>query len=236
MEVCGASVRRRVPDRWHGGTKGGGGAGAGRTFCSGDRGAHRPNGRDSGVGGWGGGNGSSAGVGKDYLATGRRARGATGDGKAERAGKVVASPMRTVPTAKHFIRSVTRRCTSHSFEPRERALFLEGGLARCSGLLPRGSTHGWQALELARSTVCIALSVLVWLLYEKCRSQRGDAFSGALERYFICKHCGISTRARFAKDLHSCQRLGSDGYSKSSMMAHPYGANCTCQHYCRSQF
>jgi len=54
---------------------------------------------------------SSAGVEKDYLATGRRARGATGDGKAERAGKVVASPLRTVLSAKQCTRSVKRRCT-----------------------------------------------------------------------------------------------------------------------------
>ena len=84
---------------------------------------------------------------------------------------------------------------------------------RCSRLLRRGSTHGGKALELARSTVCIAFSVLVWLLSEKCRSQRGDAFSGASERYFICKHCGVSAQAQFAKDWHSCQRLGSDGYT-----------------------
>jgi len=25
-------------------------------------------------------------------------------------------------------------------------------------------------------------------------------------------------------------------YSQSSMMAHPYGTNCTCRNYCHSQF
>jgi len=82
---------------------------------------------------------------------------------------------------------------------------------------------GTQAILLTAGDFPPALAVYATQGYSSCVSRRTR--NAAMARRFVKLTWGAPWRLDIPPP-----------YSQSSMMAHPYGTNCTCQHYWYSQF
>jgi len=121
-------------------------------------------------------------------------------------------------------RHISQICNSRPMKLFSR-LNVQSSMLETSSLKSRRGTGGGgtQAILLTPGNFPQALAVYATKGYSSCVSRRSR--NAAMAQRFV----KLSWGAPWHFDIPP-------PYSQSSMMAHPYGTNCTCQHYWHSQF